>query len=140
MIIGIGTDILELSRIEKAASKKSFLNKIFTENELGLFYGLSGGAVLNKRAHESIGANFAVKEAIAKALGTGFRGFPPSDIEVLRDELGKPYVNLFGKAHLLAKELNVDKIHVTISHCSNFCVAYTILEGNCLENSFCKSN
>ena len=71
---------------------------------------------------------FAAKEAIAKALGTGFRAFMPIDIEVLRNELGKPYVNLYGGAAKRAFELNVGIIHVTITNTKEYAQAFAVAE------------
>ena len=71
---------------------------------------------------------FAVKEAVAKSFGTGFRGFWPGDIEVLRDELGKPYVILHGEAERIGKELRISRIHVSISNTKEYAVAYVTAE------------
>jgi len=121
MIIGIGTDIIEINRIEKVMMRtSSFLEKSFTYNEIEYFKlkGFKGNV---------IAGNFAAKEAISKALGTGFRGFGLKDIEVLRDELGKPVVNLSYKIYKLLdiKEFNM---HVSISHSKENAIAYAVME------------
>lgn len=121
MIIGIGTDIIEIDRIEKVIMRtSSFIQKSFTSNEIEYFKlkGLKGNV---------IAGNFAAKEAISKALGTGFRGFGLQDIEVLRDELGKPVVNL---SHKIYKLLDIKKfnIHVSISHSKENAIAYAVME------------
>ena len=121
MIIGIGTDIIEIDRIEKVMMRtSSFIEKSFTSNEIEYFKlkGLKGNV---------IAGNFAAKEAISKALGTGFRGFGLQDIEVLRDELGKPVVNLSHKIYKLLdiKEFNM---HVSISHSKENAIAYAVME------------
>jgi len=121
MIIGIGTDIIEIERIEKVINRtSSFIEKSFTSNEIEYFKtkGLKGNV---------IAGNFAAKEAISKAIGTGFRGFALKDIEVLRDEFGKPVVKLSNKIHGL---LNVGKfnIHVSISHSRENAIAYAVIE------------
>jgi holo-[acyl-carrier protein] synthase len=121
MIIGIGTDIIEINRIEKIMMRtSSFIEKSFTSNEIEYFKlkGLKANV---------IAGNFAAKEAISKALGTGFRGFGLQDIEVLRDELGKPIVNLSEKIHNLLdiKEFN---IYVSISHSKENAIAYAVME------------
>ena len=90
MIIGIGNDLIEKSRVKKACEKDAFLLYVFTEPEREL---------IQKKPDRAAG-NWAVKEAVAKAMGTGFLGFKIREIEVLRDELGKPYVNLYGNAKL----------------------------------------
>ena len=69
------------------------------------------------------------KEAVAKALGTGFRAFMPIDIEVARDELGKPYVNLYRGAKALAHELGVERIEVSISNTAEHAMAFAVAEG-----------
>lgn len=121
MIVGIGTDIIEISRIEKVMNRtSSFIEKSFTYNEIEYFKikGLKGNVVAG---------NFAAKEAISKALGTGFRDFGLKDIEVLRDELGKPIVNLSDKVYKLlgTKKFNM---HVSISHSKENAIAYAVME------------
>lgn len=123
MIIGIGTDIIEIDRIEKNIKRNdTFVKKCFTEREKQLFESR------NMRP-EVVAGNFSVKEAVSKALGTGFRNFSIRDIEVLRDKLGKPYVNLYGECRKKAEELGVKKIFVSISHNRTNAIAYVIMEG-----------
>lgn len=119
MIVGIGTDLIETDRIKKACEKDSFLNRVYTEKERELF----------GRKIPSLAGNFAVKEAVSKCFGTGFRKFELTDIEVLRDELGKPYVNLYGPALALADKLKVKKIHVSITNVSEYAQAFAVMEG-----------
>ena len=95
MIIGVGCDLVEIKRIEKACEKEAFLNKVYTKKELEM----SGGRFV------MLADNFAVKEALSKALGTGIRNFVFKDIEVLRDEFGKPYVNLYENALNIKEKL-----------------------------------
>lgn len=121
MIIGIGTDIIEIYRIEKIMMRtSSFIEKSFTNNEIEYFKskGLKGNV---------IAGNFAAKEAISKALGTGFRGFGLKDIEVIRDKLGKPVVNLSCKIYELL-EIKEFNIHVSISHSKENAIAYAVVE------------
>lgn len=118
LITGIGVDLVEIDRISKACEKEAFIRRCFTENEIRL---------IDKNWQRAAG-NFAVKEAVAKMLGTGFRGFFLTDIEVLRDELGKPYVNLFGKAADLAKAQGVTTIHVSISNTKDLANAFVVGE------------
>ena len=121
MIIGIGTDIIEIDRIEKAINNnKNFLSKIFTDNEIELF------RKRNMRI-EVIAGNFAVKEAISKAIGTGIRGFSLIDIEVLRDDLGKPIAYLNNNVEKIINRKY--RLNVSISHNKTSAVAFVILEG-----------
>ncbi|AGF59275.1 MULTISPECIES: holo-ACP synthase [Clostridium] len=121
MIIGIGTDIIEIGRIEKVISRtRSFIERSFTTKEIEYFslHGFKGNV---------IAGNFAAKEAISKALGTGFRGFGLKDIEVLRDELGKPIVYLNDNINKIVDIKKVN-IHVSISHSKENAIAYAVME------------
>lgn len=117
MVKGIGVDIIEIDRIEKAMKKTDrFLTRLFTEREIAYFTSK------NMKA-ESVAGNFAAKEAVVKALGTGLRGFQWTDIEILRDELGKPVVYLYNGADQVAKDLEISQIMLSISHCKTYAVA-----------------
>lgn len=119
MIIGIGTDIIEIERIKKACDKDAFLSYSFTEKEAELF---KGKAI-------SLAGNWCVKEAVVKALGTGFRGCKAREIEVLRDEKGRPFVNLYGGAKEIAERLGIVHFHVSISNLKQMAVAFVVAEG-----------
>ncbi len=118
MITGIGVDLIEVGRVQKACQKDSFLRRCFTELEQKLIE-----ADINKAAD-----NYAVKEAVAKMLGTGFRKFALMDIEVLRDPVGKPYVILHGEAEKLAREQGIAMIHVSISNTREYANAFVVGE------------
>ena len=121
MIIGIGTDIIEIDRIETAVKRtKNFIKKVFTEKEIEIFKARSFKS-------EVIAGNFAAKEAVSKALGTGFRGFGVRDIEILRDEFGKPVVNLRGKVYEVLKRRDIN-IYISISHNRTNAIAYAVME------------
>ena len=123
MIIGIGTDIIEIERIEKAILKtNTFLDKIYTIREQAYYRE-------NYKRVETLAGLFAAKEAISKALGTGFRGFGASDIEIVPNKLGKPEAYLYGEAKTRANSLGILKIHVTISHSRTYATAFAIAEG-----------
>ena len=113
-----GIDILEISRIEKSLSNPRFLTRLFGISEQRQF--LENGA-----KSSFLAGNFCAKEAFSKALGTGIRGFALSEVEVLRDELGKPYFVFSGKAKQIVEErgLNFD---VSISHSDINAVASVI--------------
>ena len=118
MIIGVGTDMIEISRVKSAYENPAFRKKYFTVLEQECI-----GESFSKAA-----GNFAVKEAVAKVFGTGFLGFSPIDIEVLRDEKGKPFVNLYQGAKEIAQSLEVANIVVSISNTKEFAIAYAIGE------------
>ena len=116
MILGVGTDLVEIDRMRKACEKEYFVSRTFTEAE-----SRQAGGSASKLA-----GSFAVKEAVAKVFGTGFRTFMPGDIEVLRDELGKPYVRLYGGA---LEQMGMEQIHVSISNTNGLAMAFAVGEG-----------
>ena len=118
MIYGIGTELIEVERVKKAYEKESFRKKIFTEQEQQL---------IADNAQRAAG-NFAVKESVVKAFGTGFRTISANDIEVLRDSLGKPYVMLYGPAKDQAEEAGILQIHVSISNTKEYALGYVVME------------
>lgn len=115
--IGIGNDIIEINRIEKAIKKANFITKVFTENEIKLF------EIKGNRA-EFFAGRFAGKEAVSKALGTGFREFSLTDIEILNNELGKPYVIFKNSIEFYNKKYFID---ISISHCKEYATAVAII-------------
>lgn len=119
MILGIGIDMIEIERIEKACDNRAFFLRIYTPAEREKY---------EKRA-ASLAARFAAKEAVVKALGTGFRGIAPAEIETLSDELGKPVVTLYGEAKRKAEEMGCRQIHVSITHTKTTATAMVVLEG-----------
>ncbi len=123
MIIGIGCDIIEVSRIEKALGKQKFAEKVFTEREIK--YCAARGV----QQSQSYAARYAAKEAIAKALGSGFRGGSLQEIEVINNSRGKPEIKLSGKFESFAKEKGCIKIHLSLSHVKAMAVAQVVLEG-----------
>lgn len=114
MIIGIGTDIVDISRMEQSIARfgENFLQKVLTPNELARM------PVRNKkRQAEWVAAHFACKEACVKALGTGFsEGIAAVHIEVLREEGKAPVMTLLGKAREKADSLGVTHCHVSYAH------------------------
>ena len=121
MIIGLGTDIIEIERVRKAVGKKNFRNNVFTETEQA--YCESRG----KNSAASYAARFAAKEAFFKALGTGIVT-RLSDVEIINDERGAPNIFLRGKAETLAQSKGVEKISLSLSHSRDFATAVCIVE------------
>ena len=118
MIVGIGNDVIELERVKKACEKEAFLARVYTKDEI----------MQSKNRIKFYAGNWAVKESVSKAFGTGIRDFDIRDIEVLRDKLGKPYVNIYNKANNLMEELNITHIHVSISDSDELVFATAIAE------------
>jgi len=118
-IIGIGIDQIERERVLKAVQKETFLCRHYSEKEQQLVKKKIGSAV----------TNFAGKEAVAKALGTGFSGILPVEIEILRKESGAPYVELSGNAKKAADNLGVNKIHISLSDSKTMAIACAVAIG-----------
>ncbi|MCK6264764.1 holo-ACP synthase [Vibrio sp. ZSDE26] len=123
-VLGLGTDIAEIERIEKALSRsgEAFAKRILTESEMSVFLELKQqGRYLAKR--------FAAKEAASKALGTGIaQGISFQDFHISNDEHGKPILRLSNKALERAEKLGVANIHLTISDERHYAVATVLLE------------
>lgn len=122
MIVGIGCDIIEIERIARAIKSESFIRRVFTAEEAA--YCQRRG----QQAAESFAARFAAKEAVLKALGTGLREGSLQEIAVDNDGLGKPLVQLSGHFAMLAKQLGVKNIQISLSHSRELATAYVIME------------
>ena len=122
MIVGVGCDIIEIERIARAIKSESFIRRVFTAEEAA--YCQRRG----QQAPASFAARFAAKEAVLKALGTGLREGSLQEIAVDNDGLGKPLVQLSGHFAMLAKQLGVKNIQISLSHSRDFAVAYVIME------------
>lgn len=122
MIVGIGCDIIEIERIARAIKSESFIRRVFTAEEAA--YCQRRG----QQAAASFAARFAAKEAVLKALGTGLREGSLQEIAVDNDGLGKPLVQLSGQFAMLAKQLGVKNIQISLSHSRELATAYVIME------------
>lgn len=120
MIQGIGTDLCSIERIGRALENERFLRRIYTPAEQKRIEALGP-----ERRIECAAGLFAAKEAVAKALGTGFSGFGFSDIEVMPDAGGRPTVHLAGGAAAIADGAS---IHLSISHDSGLALAFAVAE------------
>ncbi len=122
MIFGIGTDIVETDRIRKAIENygKRFLDRLYTAEEQ--LYCDS----FNDTKWVHYAARFAAKESFSKAIGTGLtREFKFSEISILNEESGKPYVVLSGG---LLDKYGKYKTHISLSHTDSNSIAYIIME------------
>ena len=118
MITGIGTDITDINRIKKAILNDAFVKKVFTEKE-------RERALNNAQTAAGI---FATKVAFSKACGTGFGKIKATDIEVMKDEAGKPYLVLYNEAKSFIEERKA-KVHISISHEKDYALAFVVIEG-----------
>lgn len=122
MIFGIGIDIIENKRFYKWSNKKDFLNRYFNKEEIELCEKKGLGK------NESLAARFAAKEALSKALGTGFSHFSLKDIIVLNDEKGMPFILLKEKALWPLEKYPSYKIFLSLSHEKKYSVAMVTIE------------
>ena len=124
MIFGIGTDIVEVERIKNLSSISKFAKKILSQNELNIFNSLN-----EDQKVYFLSKQFAAKEAISKALGTGIgHEISLKNIEILRDEKGKPFFNAINELSLYLSNLGITKTHVSLSDESNYAIAMVIVE------------
>lgn len=123
MIIGIGTDIIEVDRVEKhIESGFGFKEKVFTDKEIAY-------CEAKARKGQNYAARFSAKEAFLKAIGTGLRhGISFTDIEIVNDDLGKPEINLYGKAREIAQQIGATNIQVSLTHLKEVVNAMVIIE------------
>lgn len=122
MIIGLGTDIVEIVRIGQMIERHGelFLQRVYTEQEIKY-------CQRHKEAIQHYAGRWAAKEAAMKALGTGFtKGVGWTDIEVLNRQSGAPHVQLGGGAARFAEKKGIDQILITISHCKAYATATAI--------------
>ena len=121
MIVGIGNDIIEIERIEKAISKEGFKAKVFTQREIE-------NIVKRGNRAETYAGIFSAKEAISKAIGTGVREFSLTDLEILNDDLGKPYVIVSDKLNkIIQRKKENYQIEIAISHSKKYATAMAII-------------
>ena len=124
-ILGIGVDIVENKRLKKSIKNKSFLLRLFTFLEIK-----NSKLIKDKSVYFS--KKFAAKESFSKALGTGFRkGLNFKDIEILNDDLGKPYISLNNKTKkIVSKVLKVKNfdLFLSISDEKEYSIAFTIIQ------------
>lgn len=122
----VGIDLIEISRVERAAQNRRFIERVYGKDEL---------EELKRRAMpaQGLAASFCAKEAFGKAMGTGIKGFSLNEVELLHKESGKPYLKLSGKAEKLFKNFtkgHENSIDVSITHTREYaCAIVTLLGG-----------
>jgi len=122
MILGIGIDLMDIEKIEKHIQSDVHLRKVFTPAEIRECKSVV-------RSAERFAGRFAAKEAFMKAIGKGIRQevwF--TQIEVLNNQDGQPYIQVKGEAEVWLRALSVRNIHVSIAHTKQNAVAIVILE------------
>jgi holo-[acyl-carrier protein] synthase len=122
-IVGIGLDLVKIARVQALAERwrERFLERLYTESERRYCFERAA-------PYASMAARFAVKEAVLKALGTGWSaGIRWVDIQVLNDAQGRPVATADGRVGALLREAGVTGIHVSVSHDADYAVAQAIL-------------
>ncbi|HHT01697.1 MAG TPA: holo-ACP synthase [Firmicutes bacterium] len=124
MIVGTGIDLVEIERVQRALAiwGERMLQRLFSDRELAIF---PPGRELARRA----AGRLAAKEAVLKALGTGLSGCSWRDVEVLRDERGRPVCHLSGQAARIAAQRGICRIEVSISHGREQAIAHALALG-----------
>ncbi|WP_066638238.1 holo-ACP synthase [Desulfolucanica intricata] len=119
MLIGVGTDTVEIDRIKIAIQKTGirFIQRVFTAEE-------ENYCESKKDKYASYAVRFAGKEAVFKALGTGISGCKWTDVEIISKENGRPEVLLHGQAAQTAREKNITGILISLSHDRTRAVAF----------------
>ena len=124
MIFGIGADIVEVKRIRNLDSLEKFADKILSLNELEVFK-----SQIDEKKVTFLAKQFAAKEAVSKALGTGIgKDIRFNQIEILRNSDGKPYLNHDGMITTIFNDLGITKTHVSLSDEKEYAIAFAVLE------------
>jgi holo-[acyl-carrier protein] synthase len=124
MLIGTGIDVIEIERIARSIQRfgDRFLRRVYTDQEIAY-------CSHKRMSAESFAARFAAKEAGAKALGTGIsRGVTWNEFQIRRQPGGRPILELRGRAQVLAAELGVKTVSVSLTHTASLAMATVMME------------
>ena len=124
MVIGLGTDLIEIARISRSVERfgDNFLHRVYTAGEIAY-------CMAKKNSAESLAARFAAKEAGAKALGTGIsRGVSWREFEVRRQPGQRPELHLSGRAAEIATHLGIKRLSLSLSHSRELSIAVVVAE------------
>jgi holo-[acyl-carrier protein] synthase len=116
MIIGVGIDLVDLERFEKAVSgTPKLIDRLFAESERGV-------------SNQTLAGRFAAKEAFVKAVGDP-KGLHWHEVEIIKDALGKPHIETSGGTAELVAQAGIKKLHLSISHDGGKAIAMVVAEG-----------
>jgi len=119
---GLGIDICEVKRFDRLINNKAFLEKVFSVDEIKYCSN-------KKNNSQYFAVRFAAKEAFLKAIGIGIgKGIHLKEIEIIKDQFGKPFLNLVGKTRETFEKLNAGNIHVSLSHEKTNAVAVVVID------------
>ena len=125
MILGTGIDLIEVARIASSFAKfgERFVNRVLLPDETAY-------CLAHKNPAPFLAVRFAAKEAVSKAFGTGIgAALGWHDMEIRRQESGKPFVVLHGKGTELFAARGARQLHINLTHTENYAAATAILEG-----------
>ena len=125
-VIGIGTDITECLRIAKMIERHGdlFINRVYTPREVNY-------CQTRKQSTEHFTGRWAAKEAVLKALGTGWRrGISWRDVEIINEPGGRPVVYVHGGVKSVVEQLGITSLRVSISHCHGYATAFVVATGS----------
>jgi holo-[acyl-carrier protein] synthase len=115
MIFGVGVDLVDIQRFEKALEQTPKLrDRLFTESEREL-------------SSQSLAARFAAKEALVKAVGKA-KGLSFQGVTVAKDQDGKPFFELTGETEQTVNSHGISQLHLSLSHDGNMAIAYVVAE------------
>ena len=119
-IYGVGTDIVDITRIKKSINNKKFINKIFSDKEI---------KKTKNKLDSYYAKRFAAKEAFSKALGTGIsEGISFNEISILNNDKGQPYIELLGKTKIIVnKKIKKRKIYLSLSDEKKYAIAMVMI-------------
>lgn len=121
-MLSVGVDIIEVGRIARAIERwgERFLKHVYTDAELGYCRGRT----------QELAVRFAAKEAISKALGTGLVGISWTEMEILGNRRGRPFVRLHGRALARAERLGLQEWSISLSHSDMHAIAFVVASGH----------
>jgi len=122
VIRGIGIDVVAVERMRRWLEDIELLHRFFAPEEREAIYERKDGAAL------SLAARFAAKEAFAKALGTGFKGFALRDVWVVNDALGKPTLRVTGPAERALRRIGGSTLWLSLTHEREHAIAMVVIE------------
>ena len=123
MVRGIGVDVCEIARLEKMTPESRFVERFFSEEEQAYLMDRGTGFA------QSVAGMYAAKEAFAKALGSGVRGFELKEVEVLHSPEGQPYYSISGKALEAQRARRIERVFLSIAHDAGIATAFAVGQG-----------
>ncbi|MBO4873432.1 MAG: holo-ACP synthase [Lachnospiraceae bacterium] len=124
VIRGIGVDVCRISRMNKMTLESRFVERFFSEEERSYLAGKGVGF------RQSLAGLYAAKEAFAKALGSGVRGFELKEVEILHTAEGQPYYRVSGAALAVQQERKIEQVFLSISHDAGIAAAFAVAWGS----------